>query len=169
MANLFTSPARIFQFGAGISQPITDLIYGRTRYLEHAAEANRDAALAQYQLAVANAFADLRNALSAQDYSRQILDAETTRSKALSEATRQAEARYKVGISSRLEVLDVEKNYLQADLNRIDAERAQRSAVADLFKALGGGWKADANAQPTAASGVAAANASPAAQGTAGK
>jgi outer membrane protein TolC len=26
-------------------------------------------------------------------------------------------------------------------LNRIDAERAQRAAVADLFKALGGGWQ----------------------------
>jgi multidrug efflux system outer membrane protein len=30
---------------------------------------------------------------------------------------------------------------LQAELNRLDAERAQRSAVADLFKALGGGWQ----------------------------
>ncbi len=157
-SKLFTNPANIFQFAGGISEPIFNA--GRTGYLVDTAQANRDAALAQYQLAVANAFADLRNALAAQDYSRQIYDAETARSKALSEATRQAEVRYKVGVASRLEVLDVEKNYLQADLNRIDAERAQRSAVADLFKALGGGWKADAGtgAQPAPASGVAAAS-----------
>ncbi|HEY5994603.1 MAG TPA: efflux transporter outer membrane subunit [Gallionellaceae bacterium] len=156
-SKLFTNPANIFQFAGSISEPIFNA--GRTGYLVDSATANRDAALAQYKLAVANAFADLRNALSAQDYSRQIYDAETARSKALSEATRQAEVRYKVGVSSRLEVLDVEKNYLQADLNRIEAERAQRSAVADLFKALGGGWKADAGTQPAAASSVAAASA----------
>lgn len=155
-SRLFTNPANIFQFAGGISEPIFNA--GRTGYLVDTAQASRDAALAQYQLAVSNAFADLRNALSAQDYSRQIYDAETARSKALSEATRQAGVRYKVGVASRLEVLDVEKSYLQADLNRIDAERAQRSAVADLFKALGGGWKAEASEQPAPASGVAAAS-----------
>lgn len=30
---------------------------------------------------------------------------------------------------------------LAAELNRSDALRAQRAAVADLFKALGGGWQ----------------------------
>lgn len=143
LSQLFTSPANIFQIGAGISQPVTDAIFGRVGYMVDAAKANRDQALAQYQQSVASAFADLRNALTEQDASRQILEAETARSTALSQAYQQAELRYKVGISSRLEVLDVEKNYLQADLNRIDAQRAQRSAVADLFKALGGGWKAE--------------------------
>ena len=169
LSQLFTSPANIFQIGAAISQPITDAIFGigRVAYMEDAAKANRDQALAQYRLAVANAFADLRNALTSQDASRQILDAETARSAALSEAYRQAELRYKVGISSRLEVLDVEKNYLQADLNRIDAQRAQRSAVADLFKALGGGWKAEPAAKDKGAAApdsLRAGNEPPAAQ-----
>ena len=144
-SKLFTNPANIFQFAASISEPIFNA--GRTGYLVDAAQANRDAALAQYRLAVSSAFADLRNALYEQDALRQVLEAETTRSNALSQAQRQAEARYKVGITSRLEVLDVEKNYLLAELNRVDAERAQRSAVADLFKALGGGWKAESGVQ----------------------
>ena len=142
VSKLFTNPANIFQIGAGLSAPIFNA--GRTGYLVDAAKAARDQALAQYRQSVASAFADVRDALEAQDASRKILDAEAARSKALSEAFRQAELRYKVGIASRLEVLDVEKNYLQADLNRIDAQRAQRSAVADLFKALGGGWQAAA-------------------------
>lgn len=151
-SQLFTGPARIFQFGVGATQPITDAIFGRTRYLVQGAEASRDAALAQYRLAVANAFADVRTALAEQSGARQILDAETARSTALGLAYRQSEVRYKVGMSSRLEVLDVEKNYLLAELNRIDAQRAQRSAVADLFKAMGGGWKADSRQGTTGAS-----------------
>ena len=137
-ANLFSGPAGIFQFAVNASQPIFNA--GRTGYTVDAAEARRDQALAQYKKAVASAFADVRNALSAQEAARQILESESTRSKALVKAYQQAELRYQGGISSRLEFLDVERNYLQAELNRLDAERAQRVAVADLFKALGGGW-----------------------------
>lgn len=147
-SQLFTGPARIFQFGAALSQPITDLIFGRATYRVDVAQANRDAALAQYRGAVASAFADVRSALTEQTAARQILGAQTARSDALAKAYRQAEARYKVGMSSRLEVLDVEKNYLLADLNRVDAQRAQRSAVADLFKAMGGGWQAQPAGAP---------------------
>jgi multidrug efflux system outer membrane protein len=106
-----------------------------------AAEARRDQALIQYKQAVASAFADVRTALFAQSSAREILAAETSRSDALAQAYKQADMRYRAGIASRLDLLDVERNYLEAQLNRLDAERAQRSAVADLFKALGGGWK----------------------------
>ena len=138
-SNLFSGPSRIFQFAANIGEPIFNA--GRVGYLVDAAEARRDQALIQYKQAVANAFGDVRNALSAQSAARQVLTYETTRSEALDSAYKQAEMRFRAGIASRLELLDVERNYLQAQLNRLDAERAQRSAVADLFKALGGGWK----------------------------
>lgn len=138
-ANLFTGPAGIFQFAANVTQPIFNA--GRVEHLVEAAEARRDQALAQYKQAVASAFADVRNALSAQETARQILASESTRSKALIQTYKKAELRFQSGIASRLELLDVERNYLQAELNRLDAERAQRVAVADLFKALGGGWQ----------------------------
>jgi multidrug efflux system outer membrane protein len=138
-AKLFSGPAGIFQFAANISQPIFNA--GRVGYQVDVAEARRDQALIQYKQAVASAFADVRNALSAQESARQVLASENTRSAALAQALKQAELRYQTGISSHLELLDVERNYLQAQLNRLDAERAQRSAVADLFKALGGGWQ----------------------------
>ncbi|RFC33959.1 MAG: outer membrane protein, multidrug efflux system [Candidatus Nitrotoga sp. SPKER] len=139
LSNLFTGPAGIFQFAAGIGQPIFNA--GRIKFGVKLAESRRDQALAQYKQAVASAFADVRNALFAQESARQTLTVESSRSRALSKAHKQAELRYNIGISSRLEFLDVERNYLQAELNRIDAERAQRTAVADLFKALAGGWQ----------------------------
>lgn len=145
-SDLFTGPARIFQFAANVSQPIFNA--GRLGYLVDAAEARREQALIQYKQAVASAFGDVRNALSAQDSARQVLAYESARSDALAQAFKQAELRYKAGIASRLELLDVERNLLQAQLNRSDAERAQRSAVADLFKALGGGWGKQQAANP---------------------
>jgi multidrug efflux system outer membrane protein len=137
-SDLFTGPARIFQFAANISQPIFNA--GRLGYMVDVAEARREQSLIQYKQAVANAFGDVRNALSAQASAQQVMSFESTRSTALESAFKQAELRYKAGIANRLELLDVERNYLQAQLNKLDAERAQRSAVADLFKALGGGW-----------------------------
>jgi len=139
MAKLFTGPAGIFQFAAGLSQPIFNA--GRIRANVRASEARRDQALAQYQQAVASAFGDVRNALASQSAARKALAAETARSQALATATQQAEVRLQVGSASRMDFLDVERNHLQAELNRLDAERAQRAAVADLFKALGGGWQ----------------------------
>ena len=61
--------------------------------------------------------------------------------RALEETVRLARIRYENGRSSQLEVIDAERNLLQAELNRIEALRAQRAAVADLVKALGGGWE----------------------------
>ena len=138
-SKLFTGPAGIFQFAASISQPIFNA--GRVGYQVDIAEARRDQALVQYKQAVASAFADVRNALSAQASARQALASESARSGALEQVLKQAELRYQAGLTSRLELLDAERSYLQAQLNRLDAERAQRGAVADLFKALGGGWQ----------------------------
>jgi len=138
-SSLFSGPAGIFQFAASVTQPIFNA--DRVEFTVKAAEAQREQALAQYQQAVASAFADVRNALSEQEAARKILVSESARSKALIQAYKQAELRYQGAISSRMELLDVEQNYLQAELNRLDAERAQRVAVADLFKALGGGWE----------------------------
>lgn len=144
-SKLFTGPAGVFQFAASVSQPIFNA--GRIGSEVDAAEAARDQALVQYKQAVASAFADVRNALSAQSAAQQVLAAETSRAESLSQAYRQAQLRYQAGIASRLELLDVERNYLQAELNRLDAQRAQRAAVADLFKSLGGGWQEAANVQ----------------------
>jgi len=138
-SKLFTSPASIFQFAGNISEPIFNA--GRIGYQVDVAEARKEQALIQYKQAVASAFGDVRNALSAQESARQVLTYESQRSDALAQVYKQAELRFQAGVASRLELLDVERNYLQAHLNRLDAERAQRSAVADLFKALGGGWK----------------------------
>jgi multidrug efflux system outer membrane protein len=139
LGELFSGPAGIFHYALGLSQPIFNA--HRLRFSLRAAEARREQAVAAYQKAVASAFGDVRTALSAQTAARDALKAETERFASLQEAQRLANLRYEGGIASRLEVLDADRQLLQAQLARVDAENAQRAAVVNLFKALGGGWK----------------------------
>lgn len=139
LADLFTGPAGIYRLAAGLTQPIFQA--GRLQRAGDAANAREAQARAAYVQAVANAFRDVRQALAAQSAARDTLAAETRRAEALRQALTQANTRYTGGIASRLEVLDVERNLLLAELARLDAEQAQQAAVADLFKALGGSWQ----------------------------
>lgn len=139
-SKLFTGPAGIFQFAAAITQPLWNA--GRLRAGVELSEARRDQALAQYQKAVASAFKDVRDTLAAQRAAGETLAAETARASALEKALKQAQQRYDAGIANRLDILDVERNLLGAELARIDSERARKAALADIFKALGGGWAA---------------------------
>ncbi len=138
LADLFSGPAGIWQLAVGLSQTIFG--GGRIDAQVRAATAREQQALAQYQRAIQNAFREVRDALVAQAKAREQLEAETQRVAALREALRLARLRYENGIASQLDVLDAERNLLAAELNRIDAVRAQRAAIADLFKALGGAW-----------------------------
>lgn len=138
LSDLFTGPAGIGQAAIALGQPI--YAGGRLDAQVKAANARERQALAQYQLAVQNAFREVRDALVAQVKARQRLDAERDRAAALTIALRFARLRYENGLTSQLEVLDAERNLLAAEQNRIDALRAQRAAIADLFKALGGVW-----------------------------
>ena len=45
------------------------------------------------------------------------------------------------GYSSYLDLLDAERQLFAAELAVADAQRLQLSAVVDLYRALGGGWK----------------------------
>jgi multidrug efflux system outer membrane protein len=140
LSKLFTAPAQMYQLAAGITQPIWNA--GRVGAQVKAATAQQQEALANYEKSVQSAFADVRTALSALAAARSTADTQARRADTLSQALKLARLRYNNGISSLLDVLDAERNLLAAELSRIDALAAQRSAVADLIKALGGGWAA---------------------------
>jgi multidrug efflux system outer membrane protein len=139
LADLFTGPARIWALGFGLAQPIFQ--GGRLFGEIEAVEAREKQAVAQYQKTLQEAFREVRQALTIQVRARESFEAETERVAALSDALELARIRHKNGLLSLLEVIDQERNLLQAQLNRADALRVQRAAVADLVKALGGGWE----------------------------
>lgn len=140
LRDLLSGPALIWQLAFGLAQPIFQA--GRLDAEIEAVKAREQQALVQYQKAVQEAFREVQQALSAQTRARAIFEAETARATALRDSLRLARIRYDNGLASQLEVIDAERNLLSADLNRVDALRARRVAVADLVRALGGGWGA---------------------------
>jgi len=137
LANLFSGGlAATWQVAAGVTQPI--FAGGRLAARTDAAEARERAAVAQYQQAIRGAFGEVRTALIAQARARESYDAESARANALNETLRLARLRYQNGVASQLDVLDAERGLLAAQIARIEALRAHRAAVADLFRALGG-------------------------------
>ncbi len=136
LSALFSGPAGIWQLAALVAQPI--FAAGRLESQIDTAKAREVQALAGYQGAIQNAFREVRAALAAQTRSRESFEAESTRFAALTSTLRLAKLRYDNGLASQLEIIDAERNLLAAEIARHEALRAQRAAVADLFKALGG-------------------------------
>jgi outer membrane protein, multidrug efflux system len=140
LSDLFTSPARTWSFIGNVTQPI--FAGGRLSNQTRAAEARREQLLAQYRLAIVNAFREVLDAIESQQRALEVLQTEARRARALERAYQLAQLRYQNGVASQLDVIDAERQLLQAELNRIDAQRASRASVADLYRALGAGTSA---------------------------
>jgi len=136
LSSLFNGPAGIYYFLASVTQPI--YAGGRLQARTDAAKAREQQALAEYQKTIQTAFGEVRTALVGQTRSRESFEAESAREQALAQSLRLAQLRYQNGIASQLDVIDAERGLLSARIARIEALRAQRAAIADLFRALGG-------------------------------
>ena len=136
LSSLFGGTAGIWSFVAAAALPI--FAGGRLEAQTAAAAAREKQALAGYQGAIQNAFREVRTALAVQQRARESFEAEGTRVDALTAALRLARLRYDNGLASQLDVIDAERNLLAAEIARQDALRAQRAAIADLYRALGG-------------------------------
>jgi outer membrane protein TolC len=89
---------------------------------------------------VQSAFKDAHDALVEHDTAREALAAQGERRERLAHALELSDLRYRSGYSPYLEVLDVQRQLLQAQTLEITAARDARIAIVDLAKALGGGW-----------------------------
>jgi multidrug efflux system outer membrane protein len=89
---------------------------------------------------VQNAFKDVHDAMNNVDAGRQLVESTTVRINALRETLRLADLRYKAGYTGYLEVLNAQRDLMQAESGLIDVQRNQLTAVVSLYKALGGGW-----------------------------
>ena len=138
LTDLLSGPSLIWQTALAFAQPVFQA--GRSQAEIAAAEARLRQAFMQYDKTVQEAFREVAAALSAQTRSREVFEAESARAAQLGEALKLARVRFDNGLTSQLDVIDAERNLLAAQINRIEALRAQRVAVADLARALGGGW-----------------------------
>ncbi len=141
---LFTEPAELYSYGAGIVGPIFTGggIAGQVRV----AEARQQQVLLAYQSAIRNAFLEVEDALIAGQKSREGLAAQEQRVAAMRDYARLANLRYDNGYSDYLEVLDAERGLFSAELDYTRAKSDTYFALVDLYKTMGGGWVIDAAA-----------------------
>ncbi|MBL8516335.1 MAG: efflux transporter outer membrane subunit [Betaproteobacteria bacterium] len=137
LSDLFSGPARTWNFAGNITQALWGA--GRLMREEEIAEVRQKIAVEQYRAAVINAFREVQDAVGAQAAARDVFVAETRRVESLRQAYALAKLRFENGIASQLDVIDNERSLVAAEHNRIEAERALRAAIADLYRALGAG------------------------------
>ena len=155
LGRLFDTGTTGWNLLAGLTQPIFN--GGALQAKKRAAVAAYDAANAQYQSTVLNAFLDVANALRAIDTDADALRIDAQAESLAKESLDLVVRQYQLGAVSYLASLDAQRTYLQTRTALVQAQAARYTDTAALFQALGGGWwnAPDAVASGTAASGAA--------------
>lgn len=136
--NLFTGGARTWSVGGSLLQPL--LHFNRIQANVDGAEAARELATINYQQTLRTAFQEVEDALTALTSANERLAARRRQVRALEETLELAQRRYEGGFTSFIDVLDAQRNLFDAQISLTEAERDRLTAVATLYKALGGGW-----------------------------
>lgn len=137
MDELFDGSARSWSFSPQISLPIFSA--GRLQGQLDLAAIRSDSAVTAYELAIQTAFAEVADGLAGRaTYGRQIA-AQAEAVAATERRVRVADARYRAGVSSRLELLDAQRTLYQARQTLVTLRGAELSSSISLYRALGGG------------------------------
>ncbi|MBL8490853.1 MAG: efflux transporter outer membrane subunit, partial [Rhodocyclaceae bacterium] len=137
LAGLFDAGSEAWSFQPALRFPLFDA--GRLAANADIAEARKVVAVADYEKTLQQAFREVADLLSARDRLAEQLKAQQAAEKAQDGALAIAEARYKAGISSYLEVLDTQRGQYSARQASLQVRRAWLANSAQLYKALGGG------------------------------
>jgi len=113
---------------------------GRNKAINQLADANRDAALAQYDKSVQTAFREVADALAGRDtLTEEAYQLEQT-SKAEAARFHLVDLRYRNGVASSLDLLDAQRSLFTTQILALQARLAQAQNQVTLYKVLGGGW-----------------------------
>jgi NodT family efflux transporter outer membrane factor (OMF) lipoprotein len=138
--NLFTAGANQALGVLGLRWRLFD--FGRVDAQIAAARGQEAEALATYRLAVLRATEDVENALSALVKREAQVGILTQGESSLARARENADAAYRGGVVSLIEVLDADTNLLQVRDAKAQAQTEVARAAIASFHALGGGWDA---------------------------
>jgi multidrug efflux system outer membrane protein len=138
LSALLSQPAGLWSMGAALAQPIFNA--GRTRSRVAVARAQQEEAVLIYRQTVQQSLRDVSDALVAYRQGRLFREQQEQLDRSAADARRLAEIRYRGGATSFLEVLDSETRALSAHFGLAQAELTERLALAQIYRALGGGW-----------------------------
>jgi multidrug efflux system outer membrane protein len=139
LSNLFSGPARIWQFAPQVTQPIFNA--GRLRSNVRLATAQRELDLIEYQRVIQTAFREVSDSLIQYQKVHEIRAQQQRLVTTLQERSRLSYVRYHGGIDTLLSALDADRDLFDAELRLAQTRRNELLALVQLYRALGGGWQ----------------------------
>ena len=138
LSNVLKSDATVWNLTAGLFQPIFQA--GRIKRNYEAAIARNTQAIAQYQKAALNAYREVADSLVTIQKLAVAKGEIESGVEALRDASKLSRLRYDTGLSNYLEILIADQQLFQQELQLARTQGEQHRAVAQLYRALGGGW-----------------------------
>jgi outer membrane protein, multidrug efflux system len=136
----FSMPASLFATAAGgLTQPLFQRRAIKTQY--EVATVQREQAAINFRQSAITAIGEVANALVRLDKLKAQHQINNDKVNTLQGAINNAGLLFKAGMADYLEVITAQGNLLQAELNQANIERDQLSAMVELYRSLGGGWK----------------------------
>ncbi|HEY5861627.1 MAG TPA: efflux transporter outer membrane subunit, partial [Casimicrobiaceae bacterium] len=144
LSKLFSGPAKIWSYAGQLAGPI--FTFGAVSGQVAQAEGARDAALWNYRLSIQNAFGDVDNALIASQKLKDQVAAQGRLVAALQDYSRLAKLQYDAGYVPYSTVLQAQQTLFPAELTLAAVRTSLLASSANIYKAMGGGWVATADA-----------------------
>ena len=129
----------VWSVGSGLFQPIFQ--GGRLRRNLEAAQAQFDAALAEYQKAALNGYREVADGLVSIQKLAEQRGLREMGVAALQDASDLSRLRYDSGLANYIEILTTDQDLFQQQLLLAQTRGAELRARAGLYRALGGGWQ----------------------------
>lgn len=139
-SNWFNLPASLFGTVAGsVAQPIFQRRQLKTQL--EVAKIQREQAVIQFKQSALNAVGEVSDALVKLDKVKVQQEIAIRQVNTSQLAVQQAQLLFRSGMANYLEVITAQSRSLQAELAQADIDRQRLSAMVDLYRSLGGGWK----------------------------
>ena len=117
--------------------------YGRTKNNVRIAETNEQIAAVAYEAAVKKALGEVRDALNNRKNAKLTLNQVKELLHSQEKIYKLAKDPFEEGYTGHLELLDAQRNLLSVRLQDIAANLSLIDSVVDVYKAFGGGFKAE--------------------------
>jgi len=138
LTSLLSGPARVASIAPSLLAPI---FHAGLRAGVRLTEAQQRESLLDYQQTIYGALREVSDAIVAHDRTHEQRAEEEKLVAALTESVRLSNLRYRGGLDSYLQVLDAERNLFGGQLTLAQLRLEELQAVAQLYRALGGGWQ----------------------------
>jgi multidrug efflux system outer membrane protein len=136
LTRLFTGGA--FGWSAGADATYTIFQGGAGRANVRLTQAQRNAAVANYQKAIQTAFREVADALARRGTMGKEVAARTEQAAAAADSLRLSEARYRAGIENFLATLDAQRSSYSARRTLVQTKLESAQNLVDLYQSLGG-------------------------------